>query len=329
MKQIFFSFALAISGLVSTDAKAQFPYQLTVQSGQPYNKLSGATSLTNNVLWDSDDHFAAPIGFNSNIAGTVNDTLYLLAGNFATPQIGAVMDGFAVLATSLMDRGSISGTARSDIRYETVGSQGFRIFKLEVFNAGFETEFLNNGELKDSVSFQIWVYESNHAVEFRFGPSMVSNFQDYFGSNIFSGFVRNIDTAQGTFDNYYVLNGNPTAPTIDSLSSILDNKGLTSMPASGIVYRFTPKGTTGIKQLTPGTLASVYPTVCSQYVTVKASGNENIQAVIFNNFGQCVLKSKILSGTNNLDLSGMAPGSYFVRLTDSAGGFETHHIVKH
>lgn len=329
MKHIFLTAAVAFATLQSTPAKAQFPYNLSVQTGQTYAPLSGAVSLTNNTLWTADDHFAAPIGFNCNLGGTVNDTLYLAAGNFATPQLAAVMSGFSVMGTGLMDRGNTTTIPSSDIRYLTTGTQGNRIFKLEVSNAGFEAEFSNSGELKDSVSFQIWLYESNNAVEFRYGPSTVSNFQDYFGTHMFAGFIKNIDTAQGTFDKFFVLNGSTTAPTIDSLNSIMDAKGFTSVPDSGVVYKFTPKGaSTGIRQVTPGTVAAVYPTVCSQFITVKPAGKQAVYATVTNNTGQCVIKTRVHGGPATVDLSGMAPGSYFVRLSDDAGAYEVHHIVK-
>ena len=330
MKNIFLSAAIALAALGTTStASAQLVYNFS-KLNQSYTSLSGATSVSKQSLWTSDTMFNVPIGFNVKIGDATVSTFHLAGGTFILPSIAAVQSGFLMLGTGLMDRGAIQGLAKSDIRYTTTGTAGSRIFKMEIYNAGFEEEFFINGELKDSISIQLWLYEGSNITEFRYGPSIVSNFNDYFGFKLMSGFMKNIDTTTTAFEKFYIIDGTAANPVLDSMAGTFSNKGLNSVPVSGTVFRFTPKGssTTGIHQVAAGTLAKVYPTLCSHELNIDNNGSSTLNYAIIGLNGQVVGQGTAGKGKTKLDITPLVPGNYLVRLTDEGKNTELQQVVK-
>ena len=330
MKNIFLTAAISVAALSTpTAASAQFAYNFS-KLNQAYAPLSGATSLSKNKVWTADSVYKVPLGFSCNFAGTPVSNIYFGGGNYLAPAISAVQSGFIMLGTGLIDRGAISGISKSDIRYSTTGATGSRIFKLEVHNAGFDDELLNNGELKDSISLQFWLYEGSNIAEFRYGSSMVSNFSDYFGPNLMCGYMKNMDTATTMFEKFYLLNGSAASPALDSLSGTFGNKGLSSVPASGTVFRFTPKGasTTGVHQVAAGSLATVFPTDCRNELQIRA-GVGRIQYSILSTTGQLLSTGTTSGSTTTVDISMLAAGTYLVKLSDGYNAYEVQKVVKH
>lgn len=329
MKNIFLSAAIACASLLSTtNASAQFNYSLTTLT-DVYTPLTAATSVTNGVVWDSDSSFAIPVGFSTNVNGIATDTLHLLSGAYVVPQITAVQSGWVVTGTSLADRGLADGIAKSDIRYNTTGTAGNRIFKLEVFNAGFEEEYFNYGDLKDSISYQLWVYETSNVVEFRYGSSNVTYFNDYFGNKMIAGLMKDLDTLSGNFQKFYLLDGTSASPTIDSFTSNPGTKGLADVPAEGRVFRFTPAGgTTGIKHVAAGTNALLYPTVAAASFNIEYNSRKSATYTILNSAGQIMTKAPVKTGKTAVDVSSYAAGLYTIVVLDADNNQETHKIIK-
>lgn len=333
MKNILLAAALSISALATgnNNASAQAGFTFTKLT-QPYTPLTGATSLTKGALWTSDSTFTAPIGFNFQMEGTTINKVFLAAGNFAaSTRRTAKESGFIMLGAGLMDRGQNWQTSRSDIRYQTTGNAGSRVFKLEVFNAGFEDEYHNNGELKDSISMQLWLFEGTNVAEFHYGSSMVSNFNDYFGGLMRCGYIRNVDTATVAVEKFYVVNGNATVATLDSTTSFMSVKGLTSVPTSGTVFRFAPKGnkTTGVEQVSAGTLAKVYPTQCTGTLQIEHNNTQPLSYSIISMTGQIVAHGTVNRGTNVIDIARLSSGTYTISIVDeSSRTYEGQKIIK-
>jgi hypothetical protein len=321
MKKIITVAAFTIAALAGTKkASAQFAYNFTKQT-QSYNSLTGYTSISNKSIWSADTTFTVPIGFTFKLGTVTTNKIYITAGNFisATTKT-AKQTGFSMLGTGLADRGKDWMTSRSDVRYTTTGATGSRILKVEVFNAGFDDEYEMNGEMKDSISLQVWLFEGTNVVEFHYGSSMVSNFSDYFGPAMMSGFVKNIDTATGVFEKYYVVNGTASATSIDSIVSITQPKGLNSVPASGTVFRFTPKGNapTAVDGIESAPLARVYPTQCTGAFTIEHNSSHPLEYMLVSAAGQVVAQGAAASGKSAVDISSLAPGAYTIRLADEA-----------
>jgi hypothetical protein len=296
-----------------------------------YAPLTSATSVSKGFLWNGDTTFTIPLGFNFKMAGTTISKIYFSGGNFIAGTINsAKQSGFIMLGAGLMDRGAITGTSKSDIRYTSTGTTGSRVFKLEVLNAGFEDEYFNNGELKDSISLQFWLFEGSNIVEFHYGSSMVSNFSDYFDPALRSGYMQNLDTATFQFDKFYVVNGSARNPALDSFTNFSSTKGLNSVPANGSVFRFTPKGsTTGIQHVSAGTLAKVFPTQCNGMLNIEHKGGRPMDFTIMNAKGQVITKGSAPNGLRVIDLSSVPSGVYFIQLMDAANAtYETQKFIR-
>jgi len=327
-----FLFALTFIGTLFTqNAKAQLGYKLSVTT-DTYTPLTGGTSVNGSTMWD-EENYKVPLGFNFKLGSTTITDFSLVSGSFAaTDTEAAQISGFFTCDADLHDRGNAGGSASmSPIRYAVSGTAGSRIFKMEVANAGFWDEYDIYSTNNDSLNYQIWYYETSNIVELRFGPSKISHATDYFmlGSGPVVGFMKNIDPSSGSVDMLYYLDGSASAPTIDSTSNLFSiSGGLSSYPANGTVYRFTPPGT-GIgnyaKELDG---IKVLNTVCTDNIRVTnkyaAGATYTLTAM---NGANVNLNGTLQQGTNNIDLSALPAGVYVLQCKNNDGAMQ-QRIVK-
>jgi hypothetical protein len=325
MKKFFLStLALLTFGVM---ANAQMPYNIAVQN-QTYTPLTSTTSINDTTKWD-EEIFTAPLGFNFNINGKTINKFILTAGNALGTDTSGTIDGFSFSAIDLIDRGFNGNTSLSPIRYTVTGTTGSRIFKAEVFNAGFADELYNYSTLNDSLNYQVWLYEGTNVVEIHFGPSQITYASDYFPfGGPMVGFIKNADMSGGNFDKLYLLKGSATAPTVDSIEDgSMSFPTLSSYPSSGTVYRFTPKsGSTGISDKLVKNI-HVYPTQSSDAIFIK---NEDVtdtyyQVVSLN--GATLKNGKVEKGENKIDISNLSSGMYILRM-DNITGYDTRKFIK-
>jgi hypothetical protein len=111
----------------------------------------------------------------------------------------------------------------SKTSYTTTGTSPSRIFKLEYRTHGLSNSTANN----DSISYQMWLYESIHKIEWHFGPNYY-----YSGSFNTSPLVLLVNGF-----NYYNINGNPSNPQFTACGPSCHLQGI---PSSGTVYALTP-----------------------------------------------------------------------------------------
>lgn len=333
MKNALRKLALTIAATITIGtANAQNGFIFS-KSTQAYTKLSGTTtSLTKGKPWTSDSTFEAPLGFNFNMGGTVLNKVTISAGNYVGFGQGTKQSGFVLAGTGLMDRSILLGSARaSHIRYQTTGTAPGRIFKLEVENAGFEDEYVENGELKDSISMQLWLYEGSNVAEFRYGNSAVNYFSTYFGAQMMCGFLKNMDTATLTLEKFYLAHGTPSTASLDSTTTFLGTKGLNAVPPSGTVFRFALKGSgaNGITKVAAGTLAEVYPTQCAGTLFISNTKSAALNYTVSDMWGRIIANGIAANGKSAVDVSRAAAGVYSVRLFDERSGtFEAQQFTK-
>lgn len=298
------------SVLCSRSATAQMPYNVTTAS-QAYVSLTNATNISVNRLWSDTSQFVIPVGFSFQLGGATIGNLVLDQTNLFMPGATGVQSGFAMLGTSLQDRSYPSGNPVSPIQYATSGTTGSRILKLELKNAGFATEWDMFQTNDDSLDLQVWIYESNSAIEFHFGPSRVSHFNDYFDQNIPLGFFRNLDMTSFTFQKFYCLDGDPQSPGMDTLTNLNNPAGFDAYPASGTVYRFVPKNnTTGIDDK-EGSLGKVYPVPASDVLYIESEADfYQIRSLT----GSLLMEGVVSGRRQALSLASLTPGMHLLRL---------------
>jgi hypothetical protein len=268
------------------------------------------------------------MGFTLNIDGkTTSDFSYLSGGGFgpSTDTIGIINSFFAFTGSDLIDRGAISGTASSPLRYTTTGTTPNRIFKFEAFNAGFYDEGDLYGTLDDSINFQMWVYETTNIVELRFGASKITNPSDYFyfGNAPMFGYGKDFNMDSFTITKGYSLTGTPSAPSIDSFTDLMSSTfpTLSSYPASGTVYRFIPKAVaSSIGESAIATKFQVYPTITADNITIIADNIAATSGKFIDINGKVItVIQNIENGKNTFDVSNLASGNYLLEISNAEG----------
>jgi hypothetical protein len=329
MKNLLHGAMIAIATITSSSpARAQMPYNVTTLS-QVYQPLPpSAVKANQNAVWTDVNNYVMPIGFTFKINGQPTNQITIIGGDFLAPDTTGIQSGFGIISSIMRDRGTT--TSLSPIRYAITGAAGSRIFKLELFNAGFDEELFTYGTTNDSANLQVWLYETSNIVEIRYGGARISHFSSYFDKGLQLGFVKNLDKNMGTLEKAYVLKGNPAAPTIDSISMTSTNTpGLTAMPASGTVYRFSPKAgsSTGIVSVESGTVGKIYPTTCANVLNIEHHNTNPLNYQVVSTSGYTVLTGNVTSAARVVDVSSLAAGIYQVRLSN-ASQTEVQRFIK-
>jgi hypothetical protein len=306
-------------------AKAQFNYSITVLN-QAYMPLSGATtSLNGSNIWDDEDYLVT-LAFPFKVNGIVTNQIGLIAGQIAATDTNystTPITGFVMVGADIYDRGNAAGgMSRSPIRYQYAGTAPNRIFKLEVYNAGFYDEGDVYGTDNDSISYQIWLYETSNVFEIHYGPSLISHAGDYFSTNGKPnvGFFKNINLNTGAVDMFYYLEGAPSSPTLDSTNNLITlADGLNTYPSNGTVYRFAPP-TVGVTDIAAGLKnVDVYPTICTDKITV-AHNEQKLSYQIISLSGALLSSQGTLhSGVDHIDISSLPAGLYMLNLQSDKG----------
>jgi hypothetical protein len=320
-------FSTALISL-SLTAQAQFGYDFSVRH-DIYMPLAGAISVNNNQVWD-EESYKVPIGFSFLMDGQKIDTLSIVGDVFFCTDTAGTASGFYAIDADLYDRGSyIGGNPVSPLRYKVDGTPGNRIFKYELANAGIYDEYYNYSTADDSMNIQVWLYEGSNTVELRYGPSKLTNTQDYFAitGDPMVGLIRNFKMTDYVFDIMYFLNGDHVKPSLDSTKILnVASGGLYSYPSNGTVYRFEPF-TTSVNNLSVLNTASVYPTVCNRNINISVGGQKQVSYKIFTADGKLTgIQGRINGQLQTVKIDALSQGIYIMQLQCEAGYKNTRFI---
>lgn len=293
----------------------------------PYVNITG-TSVSNGEKWD-DLVDTIPVGFNIKLYNALNDTIQMFGGSGVTFDDfinGNYLTGAMPMFEDLCDRaydpnadteGDPGGI--SNISYSTTGTAGSRICKIQVNNAGFYAENNANATSVSSVNFQVWLYETSHNIEFRFGSVNIIN--PSLNLNNATGFICGLtdsldwNTALSIRAN--MLNGVYSNPTMVGPNATF-NDVITGNIDNGRVYKFTRASLpTILLNNTLPTAIALYPNPAKDKLfisNVPASPGATIS--IYDISGKCVL-SEILSKAINI--SSVSKGIYTVKINDVTG----------
>ncbi len=310
MKKLTFIFFISICSVL----KAQ-DYTVTAFN-EPYQYLVNATSVNNGEIWD-DPFYSIPIGFNFELYGQIFSTIYITdigsggALSFhSNPQTNYSF--LSPIAQDIIDKGINQSV--SPISYVVEGPVGNRIFKLEYKNVGFWSDFT----LADYMDFQIWLYESDNSIEYRYGPNSINNpsaaYEEETGPVVF--FYPSFDVlSSGSFieDGYYLKDDpvNPTVIVADDNTPEPENAIVGTIP-EGTVYRFYPEY---LSVSNHNALAiKIYPNPTKNIVYIQNPKQEIFTASLYDALGN---KIKMNIQENQIDLSSVAVGTYFLKLKTS------------
>lgn len=304
------------------NVQAQSGYTFSYSTGATYTSLTAGTNISAGVIWD-DENWAIPMGFNLNIGGTTMSDFIIFNNEFmpATDSAGSVNCFIPLSGTDWADRGLLSGTPSSPIRYQVSGTTPNRIFKLEYFNAGFSDEYTDFHTMNDSVNYQVWIYETTGVVEYHYGDSYESHSgAAYIFGGPLSGYMKNVDLDLLTVDMAYGVKNNPVAPDFDSSSTLFSLPSLNSIPPKGTVYRYTPvSGGTGIGDPALAAQFQVYPSRANTTVQVRNSNNLQGTIAIYTITGSLLQHDIPLQANNTINVSNLSPALYLLRVNTPSG----------
>jgi PKD repeat protein len=228
-------------------ASAQFRYTFK-DTTTPYVPLSTGTSVNGSDIWD-EESYDVPMPFTWKLDSSISlgnlNLILSFPGFIADTSDFSDVSGFILGGTDIADRGNLTQAASlSPIRYATTGSAPNRIFKVELYNAGFYGEYTTYNTMDDSMNVQMWIYETSNIIELHFGPSRITYPSVYFGGGTFFSFISHADFYFGSKGKFYYVASNSGTLGIDSIS-ITSSTGPANLPSSwpsnGEVYRFTPR----------------------------------------------------------------------------------------
>ncbi|MCC7299069.1 MAG: T9SS type A sorting domain-containing protein [Bacteroidia bacterium] len=238
--------ATAVLGFFSMAAVAQSP--VFSKKGEQYVKLSGATQVQKDSVWDDFEDWKPAdkeiqLGFDFFAFGR-KITAFEWSDGAIKYRFGDTLINIGLQA-DLCDWGYGTKNAKSPLYKKTEGSTGNRIVKLEWHRAGIWDEWSKSGSCKDSVSLQIWIYESPQKIEMRFGPRVVANFSTWFPDKL-PVLCARYDEFGNTSG--LVLDGAPAAPNTFPFADT-GTRGITAWPAANQVYVFDFSLTGGVNDV--------------------------------------------------------------------------------
>jgi hypothetical protein len=318
MKKLLF-LAFAVSFAIS--AKAQFNYTFSKDTAV-YAPLTSGISLNGNTKWD-DESYMVPLGFTFTMDDSTTADIGINSMNFFSTDTMGMMNTFLVFTADMHDKGADTSTmSHSPIRYEITGTAPYRIAKIEVANAGFYDEYDQYSTADDSVSFQVWFYETSNIVEMHFGPSYMLHFEDYMYNDsgvVNMGYLKHLDWNNGNVENFYFLKGDTaSALTIDSTNNLMNslNEGMSAWPSNGAVYRFTPPTLSVKNAMAALKQVNVYPTAAQQELFIDNNSDNVVNYTILSLTGAAISNGNASNGKTKVDLSNLPVGSYLIQLSN-------------
>lgn len=248
----------------------------------------------------------------------------------------------------ISDRGHITGinmdyksAGRGKVSYTTTGTVGNRIFKVEYKNVSRRGDTQGN----DTLNFQIWLHESDYAIEYRAGYCNVpqsafakkqddlSDGKDY----VYCGLICNpgdLINWTDTVNSFYhftryrneqfkdttlllsALTQSPEAPPTNPI--VVDSFLYGVYPVSGSVIRFGIPGTnpTVVSRINPD-MASAYPNPSKNgifRINLKETPKPGAEIMVYEITGKLVRHLDITNKAVTVDLSSAPDGHYIARI---------------
>jgi hypothetical protein len=270
----------------------------TVQTGsQPYISLPNIQPISWPIGWD-DEETTIPIGFPFSLGGVQHDSLLINSNGYFTTADGNYE--FNPYYVDLIGVGDETAAG-----YLLDGTEGNRILKIEINNAGFYEDTTETAR----TSFQFWLYESG-CWETRIGPSVIVDtfmiFEEYPGP--FIGYANYV------VDSVLALTGPSSAPIVLQIDSI-DFPSLGDAPENGRVYTFCPDGQTTATANLATVSVDVYPNPAHDFVTVRLprAPKDYERFSVLDIHGRTVYKMETNQRETSIQLEHLPRGVYWIQ----------------
>lgn len=306
---------LCLSLICSLQSIAQ-PLPLTFSlSEEAYVQLENDTVISSGS-WD-DENWVVPIGFVFHYMYQSYDHIIFFGplGGFGSEiSFGdpTVTNTFDVLTPALIDvKESDSNLDSSTVSYVTEGAEGNRIFKLQWNNCGVVGD--TGGTMR--VNYQVWLYENNHSIDFRYGPNTdFDNASTGFTIGVPAFLINNwnSDLPNDNCTGMWIMQGDPFGPTFDfhfDSNDVFTSTHLDELPANNVVYHFGGEANSVLEQ--PELALQVYPTIASNAVQVLSAAPSQ-SVMVYDQMGRQVMALGQQASTFSLDVSSLLAGIYTV-----------------
>jgi len=287
-----------------------------------YAPLDNPISLTAGITWD-DPSLLIPTPFPITLNGVVVDVIGIDGlGALVVGLITAnpnVLHAVLPFETDIIDRGYDSSISLSSINYKVEGAVGSRILKIEWKEVGSYGEYdMLGGILTNYISFQAWIYEGSHVIEYRYGANTITNLPMFYEGETgpLVGFA--IESATGLAAN--LLSGPIASPTL--MTTI---QAVIGTPTNGTVYRFTPVGGTGtsVAEQQLSSVLKAYPNPTTDLLQLQLQNNQTSALVqLYDLSGREVKRVTMSEMQQSVDLSDLAVGMYTLRMQGAVGSMK-------
>ncbi len=204
------------------------------QSQELYTELADGESINTGNAWNGFQAFTIPIGFSFTYMDSVFTSVSLEATGRLIFDVNHYYYADMFVVAGMQDKGAVNSL--SPLSYQLSGVIGEEILKIEIKNATYKKD------LSSTINYQIWLYESNGAIELHMGSSSINNPEDAFSLGPFSGVFNVTSFSPTTFAYGYALVGTPLSPSDTTFVGTGTNDfGLTldNVPTDSTVYRFS------------------------------------------------------------------------------------------
>jgi Secretion system C-terminal sorting domain len=213
----------------------------------------------------------------------------------------------------------VGASATTSFRSATTGTAPNRVCTVQwsgmtEFTIGTPAQFTN-------FSFQVKLYETSNVVEFVYGPSTAGSAAALsFAAVGLKGSGPNTGQVLLATKSETTAASAATFQTTNYTAQAF-NYDISSLPAAGLTYRFTPT-VTATRDARLARAISVYPNPSAGHFTLNLNGagaQQGLQVEVLNQLGQCVYAGAARDNfRNELNLEQLAAGLYHLKV--SRGG---------
>lgn len=287
-------------------------YYTFSKSTAAYTEISG-TTLTNGEFGEFDV-FKIKLPFTFNLFGEDFDTLYTTIGYASfTYEIleynGEPITNMSGYELSVFDSFDKQGFDSSSIKYQTTGSVGNRIVKVQWKGISFESDTTG----KDYANGQLWLYEKDFKVEYHYGPTSIQNSETLYGTQ--GGFIVAILNQDGS--DGYILTGDAKNP-VSHTPAGTPPPAVVNPNTAGMVYTFSKSASTPVLPSSVKEKIIVSPNPFSDYIQIQNQSELRFSEVSIYNM-QGALIQRVQGDVTSINTAGLAPGIYELIITTPQG----------
>lgn len=314
---------------ISLGLHAQPNHNVLQVHNQTYTELTGDIPLTQMVFAVGDEYEVKDLygeTFNLYNKPWLMDTLTKGVLIFPNAFIEIVEDSNFIICDALLRwLDSIDNTSK--ISYKIEGSSGNKILKVQWKNLKIRT-----GQAGNYVNLQIWLYQKDGMVEYRYGPSSANNASGYSQS---TGPSVGISYSDFNFTKMYEkiwIHGTPPNIQIDSAHNA-SFPNISGVPANGTVYRFIPKASASVRAVKKDMGITVYPNPADKEIVISltTTTKETLKLSLLDMNGKLIREYYLKQGSSMLSIPSakLSAGTYLLLVQGKDTAFSYKVSVVH